>query len=179
LEALLIIDMQNACIGEVPRFDLSNVLNVINSLSAKFRESGSLVVHIQHEEESGSFSKNTEGWQIYSDINVVDSDHFISKSYCDAFINTNLKALLDENHVTRLTVTGCATDFCVDSTIKGAISHGFDLVVPSDGHTTADRPHVGAKELISHFNWNWANLIIGKQTIQVVPSCDILNLTNA
>lgn len=179
MEALLIIDMQNACIGEVPRFNLSNTLNAINNLSRKFRENGFIVIHIQHEEESGSFLKGTEGWKIFSGIDVVDSDLFISKGYCDAFINSNLKKLLDEHHVARLTVTGCATDFCVDSTIKGAISHGYDLVVPSDGHTTADRPHVGAKELVAHFNWNWANLIVGSQTIEVVPSCDVMNLTNA
>lgn len=71
----------------------------------------------------------------------------------------------------------CATDFCVDSTIKGAIAKGFDLIIPSDAHTCSDRPNVLAKDLINHFNWNWANLIIGKQQINVLPTCEAINIS--
>ena len=38
-----------------------------------------------------------------------------------------------------LLVTGCATDFCVDTTVRVAASRDYEIVVVADGHTTADR----------------------------------------
>ena len=35
--------------------------------------------------------------------------------------------------VSRLMISGCATDFCVDTTVRSAASHGFEVLVLSDG----------------------------------------------
>ena len=37
----------------------------------------------------------------------------------------------------KLIFTGCATDFCVDTTIRSAVSYDFNVVVASDCNTTA------------------------------------------
>ena len=86
------------------------------------------------------------------------------------------RSYLSKNKVTRIFVVGCATDFCVDSTIKGGIGHGLDVVIPSDGHTTGDRPHVSAENLVKHFNWNWANLLTGTEKVIVIPTVAAIQL---
>lgn len=56
-------------------------------------------------------------------------------------------------------VTGCATDFCVDTTVRSALAHRYKTIVPEDGHTTFDRPHLSAEKVIEHHNLIWANFI--------------------
>ena len=77
-----------------------------------------------------------------------------------------------------LIVTGCATDFCVDTTIRSANSRDYQVVVAADGHTTADRPHVDAGSLIQHHNWLWQNLIHPKLRIDVVQTDDLIAYCN-
>jgi nicotinamidase-related amidase len=49
-------------------------------------------------------------------------------------------------------ITGIASDFCVDSTVRSALSHGFDVQLVSDGHSTSERPGMDATDVISHHN---------------------------
>lgn len=175
MDALVVVDMQVACIDQVSRYQINSVAEAINQLSGQFRKANRPVIHIQHEQASGDFIRGSVGWQISPRLLVEESDKRIAKSYCDGFIHTELKALLAKLNIHELVIVGCATDFCVDSTIKGAIANGFNVVIAADGHTTSDRPHATAQQLIAHFNWNWANLIVGAQTIRVMPTAEIIN----
>jgi nicotinamidase-related amidase len=58
-----------------------------------------------------------------------------------------------------LIVTGCATDYCVDTTVRAALARRYRTVVPSDGHTTAERPHLSAAKIIEHHNAIWRDFI--------------------
>ncbi|WP_202800490.1 isochorismatase family protein [Novosphingobium sp. Rr 2-17] len=58
-----------------------------------------------------------------------------------------------------LIVTGCATDFCVDTTVRSALALGYKTIIPEDGHTTSDRPYLSAQKVIEHHNAIWANFI--------------------
>jgi len=147
-------------------------------LTGVFRESSRPVIHIQHQDDSDDFKHASHGWRILPDISTEITDHYVSKTCCDAFIGTDLSKILKKCNATMLFIVGCATDFRVDSTIKGAISHGFDIVIPSDGHTTSDRPHFRAKTLIDHFNWNWGNLITGEVQVTVTDTLSSAKLNN-
>ena len=61
-----------------------------------------------------------------------------------------------------LMITGCATDYCVDTTLRIAASLDYQLFAISDAHTTADRPHLDAGSIITHHNSMWRNLICAK-----------------
>lgn len=173
MEALLIVDMQEACLTGQERYQLDRVVENVNQLSSFFRSEGKLVVHIQHEELDGPFLKYSDGWKIASSIAVEPSDTTISKSFCDAYIDTMLHSTLEDNKISRVVICGCATDFCVDSTVKGAISGKYDVVVVSDAHTTSNRPHVSAESLVQHFNWNWQNLITGDVSVEVLTTREL------
>jgi nicotinamidase-related amidase len=71
-------------------------------------------------------------------------DPVVRKTACDAFYISGLADLLAQYRANALILTGCATDFCVDTTVRSAAVRNFDIYVASDGHTTADRLHLDA-----------------------------------
>ena len=174
--ALLVIDMQKGLFAdETPRYDADGVVERINALGRAVRGSGGLVVFIQHTGSQGNaLEMGTDGWYLLSSLERGADDVIVCKSACDAFYNTDLANVLDARKVRRLIVTGCATDFCVDTTVRAAISRDYQVAVAADGHTTADRPHIDAAALIRHHNWLWRNLIHPKVRIEVVPAGDLI-----
>ena len=100
-------------------------------------------------------------------------DLVVHKTSCDAFLDTDLAALLEQNGVGRVIVTGCATDYCVDTTIRSALARGYPTIVPSDGHTTADRSYLPAQKIIEHHNFVWSDFISPAGAATVVPCADI------
>lgn len=176
MDVLLVIDMQNAIIaGETARFDAEGVIGRINRLATAVRCHGGRVIFIQHDgtEAEGLFPQSS-GWQILPALNVHASDGRLRKTACDAFYRTELQIMLSVVDLERLIITGCASDFCVDTTIRAAASRGFDVVVAADGHTTGDRPHLGAEEIIQHHNWMWENLILPEHPVRVCATADLL-----
>lgn len=171
MKALLIIDMQkNSFTPETPRYDEDNVVRKINSLSQKFRSNNDLVIHIQHDGTKDGFCfPNTAEWEIIDSIDVKQTDVLVGKIANDSFYKSELHEILQKNEVEELIITGCATDFCVDSTIKSAFTHDYKITVISDAHTTADRPNLKAKQVIDHYNWIWEEMIPINGTIQIVP----------
>ena len=95
MEALLIVDMQNSCFENTIRYRANNVISNINGLAAAFRGFSRPVMHIQHEDETEDFQSSSHGWEINPDIHTAATDHFVSKTRCDAFIGTDLANLLN------------------------------------------------------------------------------------
>jgi nicotinamidase-related amidase len=98
----------------------------------------------------------------------------VHKTSCDSFLHTSLDELLGARAVDRLIVTGCATDYRVDTTVRSALARGFRTIVPSDGHTTADRPHLPATKIIEHHNAIWADFLAPRGPAEVLSCSAIL-----
>ncbi len=177
-KALIIIDMQKGSFtNETPRFDSIGVVNRINKLSETFRKMNLPVCFIQHDGlGSGSFEKNTKEWELLDSIIVKDSDILIDKYANDVFYNSKLQSIMTEYNVSELYITGCATDFCVESTIQSALTKDYNITVVSDAHTTGERPHLTARKVIEHYNWVWQNMIPTKGKIQVKKMNEIQNV---
>jgi len=101
-------------------------------------------------------------------------DLVVEKTLNDSFAGTSLRATLQQLAADRVVVAGWATDFCVDTTVRSAVSNGFHVVVAADAHTVADRPHLAAAEVIRHHNWVWKGLITD-QSIRVVPTDQLID----
>ncbi len=97
----------------------------------------------------------------------------VEKTLNDAFAGTTLQETLKRLGSDRVIIAGWATDFCVDSTIRSAVSHGHHVVVVADGHTLADRPHLDAPSVIRHHNWVWSGLITNR-SIRVAPAAALV-----
>jgi nicotinamidase-related amidase len=178
-KALLIIDMQKGSFTpDTPRFDTDGVVKRINELAQLFRKAGLPVIYIQHDGTgTGEFEKNTLEWEILDSLIVDPSDILIDKYANDVFYNSELQSKLTRLNVTELLITGCATDFCVESTVQSALAKDYNITVVSDGHTTGDRPHLKAEKVIEHYNWVWQNMIPTKGKIEVKTFEQIKNDT--
>ncbi|MBI9054902.1 MAG: cysteine hydrolase [Bacteroidales bacterium] len=178
MEALLIIDMQNISFTpETPRWDSDGVIQRINTLATSFRKKGQPVIYIQHDGSKDNFClPSSKEWKVLDSLDVHCNDLAISKIANNSFYKSILHTTLQQLNIDKLTITGCATDFCVDSTIKSAINHEYKVTVISDAHTTGDRPHLKAKQVIEHYNWIWKETIpINGNKIKVLSLDEYLN----
>ena len=158
-QALLIVDVQQGLFSPPP-YDAEALLSRLNHLAARFRAKQAAVIFIQHcGSEGDELHPSQPGHSLHGDLAVEPCDTVIAKASCDAFLNTNLAATLANLEINELIITGFATDFCVDTTVRSALAHGFITIVPEDGHTTSDRPYLSAPKVIQHHNFVWANLI--------------------
>lgn len=176
MKAVLIIDMQKLSFTpETPRFDTEGVVERINSLSEKFRKNGELVIFIQHNGSKHRFCKpHTKEWEMLDSLHIAEEDIIVSKTANDAFYNSKLHQILQEKSVDELIITGCATDFCIDSTVKTAVVNEYKVTVISDAHTTGDRPHLKAEKIIEHYNWMWDEMIPVNGKVNVISSKDFI-----
>src|SRR4029077_13965883 len=114
-----------------------------------------------------------EGWQILPMLGRRIEDETVSKTACDAFLGTRLETVLRNRGCDRVIITGWATDFCVDTTVRSCTARGFRTWVAADGHTVSDRPHLPATKIIEHHHHIWSNLIAPGGPV-TVASCDAL-----
>ena len=172
MKALLVIDMQiGGFAGQPPRLDPEGTVRRINALADAIRPRG-LVVFIQHTDADEGYPRESEAWQLLSTLSRGAGDALIEKTACDSFLETSLDALLRSRGVSELVIVGCATDFCVDTTVRSAAARGYHVIVPSDGHTTRDRPHLSARQVIAHHNYLWADLLLPRQQKVSVMTTD-------
>jgi nicotinamidase-related amidase len=177
-DALIVIDMQQGSFGpDSPRHDVAALIERLNRLAREVRVAGGAVIFVQHDGPPGDPHHPAEaGWHLVPGLDVRPDDTLVRKRSCDAFLDTPLETVLRESGIDRLIITGCATDYCVDTTVRSALGRGWPTVVPSDGHTTADRPHLSAAQIIAHHNAIWAGFLApcGPALVQ---SCASLRLS--
>jgi len=162
MRALLIVDMQVGCFrGDPPRYEADTIVERINALAEAFRVR-ELVVYIQHTDAAEGLARDSEEWQLLPALCIGAADARLEKAGCDAFLETGLESLLRGRGVDEVVITGCATDFCVDTTVRSAAAHGFHVTVVSDAHTTRDRPHLNAPTIIRHHNYIWQEFLLPK-----------------
>ena len=151
--ALLVIDVQVSIIEGFHAYRGREVLEQINKLLSKARASNMPIIYIQHDGEAGHpLEVGTEGWQILPEIKPNEEDLIIRKRASDSFFETTLQRELDARGVKHLIVTGCMTEYCVDTTARRAVSMGYDVTLVSDAHTTIDNKLLTAAQIIAHHN---------------------------
>jgi nicotinamidase-related amidase len=157
--ALLVIDVQTAlCSGEWSAYDIDAIVDRINQAARGARSAGAPVFLIQHEEDDGPLQFGTDGWQLFEKLDVEPSDIRLRKTATDSFYRTELESQLRSRGVDRLVVCGLQSEFCVDSTVRGALALGFPVVLVADGHTTLDNGVISAAQISAHHNVTLANL---------------------
>jgi nicotinamidase-related amidase len=176
VKALLIIDMQKASFTlKTPRYQAEEVIGRINQLSETFRDKGLPVIFIQHDGCRENYClPGTKEWEILDELVRKPGDEVIAKQVNDAFYQTRLHQFLQMNNISELVVTGCATDFCVDATVKSALTHDYNLTIISDAHTTANRPPLEAPKIIEFYNWLWPELTPTEGRINITTTGNFL-----
>ena len=144
--ALLVIDMQKF-FGEMVERPLKN----IQTLNSFFYKSSRPVVFTQHghtEDELIPPIKNqlvrkvgpdnvlmvgSEGWELIPDIWKMAKDApVVAKNTYDAFMGTDLDAILQDSGIQRVLICGVMTDVCCDTTARSAFCRGYETWFISD-----------------------------------------------
>ena len=159
--ALVIIDMQEGSFTpRTKRHDTAGLVARLNTLAGAVRSAGGAVIFVQHDGPAGDpHHPDESGWHLLPELDKRTGDLVVRKTACDSFLGTTLEDTLAANAIERVIVTGCATDYCVDTTVRSALALGYATVAPADGHTTSHRAHFAAQQIIAHHNSIWADFI--------------------
>jgi nicotinamidase-related amidase len=176
-EALLIIDVQNAILGsaDTPRqvenhAALDEVVAQIAVLIGRARSLRIPVLFVQHDGPAGHrLEAGTRGWEIRPEIAPTAGEPVIHKRACDSFFETTLTAELERRQIGKLIVAGCMTQYCVDTTVRRAVSLGYDVTLVSDGHMTSDLGELTYEKIIAHHNALLDGFDAGAHAVRVVP----------
>ncbi len=170
--ALLVVDVQNAAVERAHERDA--VVANVGSLVERARREGVPVIWVQHSDEQ--LARESEAWQIVSELTPDDAEPLVEKNYGDSFEDTTLETVLLRLGVGRLVVVGAQTDWCVRSTLHGALARGYDATLVSDAHTTEDQTAWGAPppdQVISHTNLYWTYQTAPGRTAATVDSKNV------
>jgi nicotinamidase-related amidase len=171
-EALVIIDMQKALVSVVWEGDA--LAERLGALADRARAAGVPVIYLQQDGwPSSDHAPGSPGWELDPRVRADGYDIVVRKSATDGFFHTDLAERLAGLDVDTIIVTGIGTDFCVDATVRSALSHELDVRLVTDGHSTAERPGIAAADVIDHHN---QILAIGEHPggrVELVPSANV------
>jgi nicotinamidase-related amidase len=168
--ALLVVDMQNGVVAEA--YDRDRVVANVATLVDRARAEDVPVVWVQ---DDGAGEAGSEGWRLVDGLVVREPEAVVRKQFADAFEDTGLEATLAGQQVGRLVVCGAQTDECIRSTLHGAVTRGYDVLLVGDAHTTEDLSDYGAPTpdlVIAHTNLYWSGHRAPGRTAGVVTTAD-------
>jgi nicotinamidase-related amidase len=172
--ALLVIDVQTAlCAGRWAMAGIEPVIERINATGARARAAQWPVVWVQHEAADSPLEHGSPGWQLDPRLDVAAGDLRVRKTASDSFHRTDLHALLQARGVGRLMVCGLQSEFCVDSTVRGALAHGYAVELIGDAHTTMDNGVLSAAQISAHHNTTLANVDSYGPRVTVTPAAQL------
>jgi len=179
--ALVLIDVQRGILNfpgltrkQKTNHALDETVLRIRSLLDRARQASAHVVFVQHDGGPGHpLEPGTPGWPIRAEITPQPEEPVIHKRACDAFFETHLQEELAARNVKQLVIAGCMTQYCIDTSVRRAVSLGFDVLLASDGHTTADTHILSFEQIIAHHNAVLDGFNAGEHKVRVVPSSEI------
>lgn len=180
--ALVIIDVQNAILSQQGTPDrqpaIDEALEALCARLGKLKQAahvaGIPVVLVQHDGgEKHRLAEGSKGWELRPEIAAGKGDVIVRKRACDSFFETDLEQRLRERDIARLVVGGCMTQFCVDTTVRRAVSMGYDVTLLADGHMTADMGRLSFEDVIAHHNMVLDDFDAGDHVVTVRPASEI------
>lgn len=139
--ALLIIDVQNFYFNEdqsrlyEPEKTSAQIAKVLNY----FRKTKQTVIHVKHVDRNSAFYKpNDSSIDIHESVAPIEGEIIIEKAHPNAFLDTSLYDTLKKLEIKNLVIVGMMSHMCVDTTVRSASDHGFQVTVLDDCCTTKE-----------------------------------------
>jgi nicotinamidase-related amidase len=166
--ALVVIDVQQGLFSEAEVYRGDEVLAAIRALQDRARAAGLPVLHVQHDGGPGdSLARGSVGFAIHDEVAPLTGEEIVVKTRCDAFFRTELDAKLKARGIERLVMAGLQTEYCIDTSVRSAMSHGYKVVLASDAHSTFDSPDLKAADITAHHNR------VLRSFAEIVPAAEI------
>lgn len=181
--ALVIIDVQKAilagkgAVSRQPSLDaaLDSVVGRLQALQVRARVAGVPVVLVQHDGGPGHrLETGSSGWELREELAPHPGDTVVRKRAADSFFQTDLSDILARIGATHLIIGGCMTQFCVDTTVRRAVSLRYDVTLVADGHTTADSGGLLFSEIIAHHNATLNGFDAGPAVVTVTEAANVI-----
>ncbi|MEL4358982.1 MULTISPECIES: isochorismatase family protein [unclassified Luteococcus] len=151
-DALLVVDVQVGVMQDL--WHAHRIIETIVDLVRRARLAGTPVVWVRH--QSPGLEAGSQEWQIVPELLPEPGEQIIEKRYGDSFAETDLDDVLAAAGANHVWVTGAQSDFCVRSTLFGALYRGYDTTLVEDAHTAAgasyDALHFTGEELVAVVN---------------------------
>jgi nicotinamidase-related amidase len=146
--ALLLIDFQKDHFpgGKLPLVNALDAAQKAYMILQCFRERGGHHVHIQHiskQPDATYFISGDRGTDIHDSVAHFEGEPIVYKHEPNAFLNTELLALLKSWDVERLVIAGMMTHLDVDATVRAASDLGFQVILAEDACATCDLTYGG------------------------------------
>ena len=146
---LIIIDMQKAM--DDPRYGTRGQHDAednIANLLAHWRELGNPVVHVRDNstDPDSPYYEGKPTHEFKPQFKPLDGEEIIDKRSSNAFIGTDLLAVLEEFGSPELIICGVHLQHCVESTLRMAASMGFLVFVPQDCVIATDQLDANGKK---------------------------------
>jgi nicotinamidase-related amidase len=155
VSALVIIDVQQGMFNlPYELHDGEKTVERLSTVLQRARASTIPVFHVRHE-GAGGFERDAPGWFHHPAVAPQAGEAIIDKRRSSAFHGTDFHACLQTAGIDHLVIGGMQTQFCVESTIRGAVALGYRLTVIEDGHTTYDTEILTAPQIIAHHQSIW------------------------
>jgi ureidoacrylate peracid hydrolase len=166
--AHVIIDLQNGFMapGSVAETPMNHaIMPNVNRLSSAAREAGAVNIFLRFTYDpdwtgfygrfapgledglKAAFTAGAEQWELWPGMDVRDEDIILDKTRFSAMIpgTCDLDAVLKDQGIDTLIVTGCVSNCCCESTIRDAMQMNYKIVFVQDGNAAAsDADHNGA-----------------------------------
>ncbi|MDH4441358.1 MAG: cysteine hydrolase family protein [Rhizobium sp.] len=141
--ALILVDFQNDYFdgGAFTLVGTATAAATARRVLDHFRAKGGTVVHVRHhagEDDATFFVPGTQGAEINAMVEPREGEHRVTKSNINAFLGTDLKAILDAQNVTDLVVVGAMSHMCIDAVVRAASDMGYRVTVVHDAVATRD-----------------------------------------
>lgn len=148
--ALVLVDIQNDYFadGKWPLEGVDAAADNAARILAHARSCGQLVVHIRHEFAAGDapfFEPGSEGAMTHAKVASLAGEPVVLKHQVNAFLDTPLKSILDEQGIEQLTIVGSMSHMCVDALTRAAADHGYANTVIADACATHALEFAGVK----------------------------------
>lgn len=143
--ALIIIDVQKGIdapyhAAHGPRNNPDAERNIARLLK-KWRDEGRRIVHVRHDSTfpDSSYRPGQAGNEFKEPVAPRAGETVIAKTTNSAFIGTSLEKDLRQAGITRLVITGVATNNSVEATVRMAGNLGFEAYLVADACFTFAR----------------------------------------
>jgi nicotinamidase-related amidase len=144
--ALIVIDLQKGIVARPTVHPVSEIIGRSARLARAFRERGLPVVLVNvtgaapGRTDAGprNFTFSADWTELVPELEQQPTDYLVSKQRVGAFIGTSLDETLRRRGVTQVFVTGVATSAGVESTVRSACDHGYNVVAIVDAMTDRD-----------------------------------------
>jgi bifunctional isochorismate lyase/aryl carrier protein len=147
---LIVVDMQDYFLNEASAACVPGAHDLIvriNQLIGLFGEADRPIVFTRHCDRADGLM--VRWWRqtirehdplsrLAAELDTKRGEVIIKDQY-DAFLHTDLEAMLKQYRVEQLVITGVLTNLCCESTARAAFMRGFEVYFVSDATGTYDR----------------------------------------